>query len=72
VDVTERIVPRRCDAEGQREEYSGHHGIGKKKQHTAKHLAIGDSTGYIHYLTPAYQGSVHDKIIWDSRHYHEL
>ncbi|UZR99285.1 transposase family protein [Chondrinema litorale] len=60
VDVTERIVPRRCDAEGQSEEYSG-----KKKLHTCKHLAIGDSAGYIHYMTPAYQGSIHDKTIWN-------
>ena len=66
VDVTDRIVPRRCDMEGQREEYSGHHGNGKKKSHTCKHLAIRDSVGYIHYMTPAYQGSVHDKTIWDS------
>ncbi|UZR99090.1 transposase family protein [Chondrinema litorale] len=30
IDVTERIVPRRCDIEGQREEYSGRRGTERK------------------------------------------
>ncbi|UZR99091.1 transposase family protein [Chondrinema litorale] len=28
-------------------------------------MAISDSNGYIHYLTYSYQGSIHDKVIWN-------
>lgn len=60
VDVTERQVPRCQDYEGQKEEYSG-----KKKLHTVKNMAITTAEGYILYLGPSYQGSVHDKTLWD-------
>jgi hypothetical protein len=61
VDVTERQVSRRSDYEGQREEYSG-----KKKLHTVKNLAITTAESYIVYLSPSYEGTVHDKAIWDA------
>lgn len=60
VDVTERQVGRREDYRGQEEEYSG-----KKKLHTVKHLAISSAEGYLLYVSPAFEGSVHDKSIWD-------
>jgi hypothetical protein len=60
VDVTERTVGRREDDDGQAVEYSG-----KKKRHTVKHLALSTADGYLLYLSPAFEGSVHDKTIWD-------
>lgn len=60
VDVTERKVPRRTDYEAQKEEYSG-----KKKCHTIKNLAITDHRGYVVFMSQAFAGRVHDKVIWD-------
>lgn len=60
VDVTERAVPRRSDFEAQKEEYSG-----KKKYHTIKNLAITDHKGYVLFLSASYEGTVHDKTLWD-------
>ena len=65
VDVTERQVGRREDYKGQEEEYSGGSAIRKKKLHTVKHLAISSAEGYLLYVSPAFEGSVHDKAIWD-------
>ena len=60
MDVTERFVPRRTDIEAQKEEYSG-----KKKCHTMKNLAITDPDGYMFFLSDSYEGTVHDKALWD-------
>ena len=60
MDVTERCVPRRTDREAQKEEYSG-----KKKYHTLKHLAITDPEGYFLFLSDSYEGTLHDKALWD-------
>lgn len=60
MDVTERQVPRRTDIEAQKEEYSG-----KKKCHTMKNLAITDPSGYFLFLSDSYEGTVHDKALWD-------
>lgn len=65
VDVTERQVGRRVHPEGQREEYSG-----KQKGHRIKNLAISDSKGYLNYMSPTFEGAVHDKAIWDQVHMH--
>ncbi len=62
-DVTERQVPRRSDHDAQQEEYSG-----KKKDHTMKNLAITDEYGYVRFLSTSYEGTVHDKAIWDELH----
>lgn len=59
-DVTERQVPRDVDKENQQEDYSG-----KKKLHTMKNLAISDERGYFLFVSNSYQGSIHDKTIWD-------
>lgn len=59
-DVTERSIPRRKCNEAQQVEYSG-----KKKQHTVKNLAICDSNGKVVYLGETYEGSMHDKSIFD-------
>lgn len=59
-DVIERNVPRRSCDEAQKVEYSG-----KKGCHTIKHFGLSDTRGYIHFLSPSYEGSVHDKSIWD-------
>lgn len=64
VDVTERQVPRDVNSENQREDYSG-----KKKLHTMKNLAISDQCGYILFVSDAYEGSTHDKSIWDQMHF---
>jgi len=60
-DVVERNVPKRSCREAQKEEYSG-----KKKCHTIKHYGLCDPSGYIHFISPSYEGSVHDKTIWDN------
>ncbi len=60
IDVTERIVPRRCDYEAQKEEYSG-----KKKMHTIKNLAVTNNSGVIRFISESYLGKVHDKAIWN-------
>lgn len=60
VDVTERQVSRRDSDEGQHEEYSG-----KKKMHTVKNMAIATPDSYIAYLSPSFEGTTHDKAIWD-------
>ena len=60
VDVTERQVPRCLDHACQKETYSG-----KKKLHTIKNLAITAHNGHILYISPSYEGSIHDKTIWD-------
>lgn len=60
MDVTEHPVGRRDDYAGQQEEYSG-----KKKVHTIKHLGITTAEGYFLCMSPAFEGSVHDKTIWD-------
>jgi len=59
-DVVERQVPKRSCKAAQKEEYSG-----KKKQHTIKHYGLCDPNGYLHFISPCYAGSVHDKKIWD-------
>ncbi|MDI9882815.1 transposase family protein [Flectobacillus longus] len=59
-DVTERQVSRSTDYELQKEFYSG-----KKKTHTVKNLVFSDSKTYIHYLGETYEGSLHDKTLWD-------
>lgn len=59
-DVTERQIPRDIDRENQQEDYSG-----KKKLHTMKNLAISDEKGEILFVSDTYQGSTHDKSIWD-------
>lgn len=59
-DVTERQIPRDVDRENQQDDYSG-----KKKLHTMKNLAISDEKGYILFVSDSYQGSTHDKSIWD-------
>lgn len=64
VDVTERQVPRDVDYDNQKEAYSG-----KKKLHTMKNLAITDHRGYILFISESYDGSVHDKSIWDKIHF---
>jgi len=59
-DVTERQIPRDIDRENQQDDYSG-----KKKMHTMKNLAISDERGKILFVSDTYQGSTHDKSIWD-------
>lgn len=64
-DVSERTIPRRLCNQAQQEEYSG-----KKKSHTIKNLAITDSDGAVLYLSETYEGSVHDKTIFDQVQIH--
>lgn len=59
-DVVERQVPKRSCALAQKKEYSG-----KKKRHTIKHYGLCDASGYLYFLSPSFEGSVHDKRIWD-------
>jgi hypothetical protein len=60
VDVTERQVPRDIAIQNQQDDYSG-----KKKLHTMKNLVVCDEKGLILFISDSYQGSTHDKSIWD-------
>lgn len=59
-DVVERITPRLACKKAQKQEYSG-----KKKLHTNKNFAITKPDGYVLFLSETYEGSVHDKTIWN-------
>lgn len=59
-DVTEREVNRSIDYEVQKELYSG-----KQKTHTVKNLIFSDHNQYVYFLGETYEGSMHDKEIWN-------
>lgn len=59
-DVMDRDLPRKKCYQAQKEDYSGKH-----HKHTEKNFGICDSAGYIHFLSPSYTGSTHDKKIFD-------
>jgi hypothetical protein len=58
IDATEREVPRRTDSQARKEEYSG-----KKKKYMNKNLAITDQDARVLFLSPTYEGNVHDRAI---------
>lgn len=60
LDASERKVQRAVDQAAQQEQYSG-----KKKAHTVKNNLICDDHQQILYLSPSYEGKVHDKKICD-------
>jgi hypothetical protein len=57
-DGTERPIQRPKDPEDQQEYYSG-----KKKGHTLKNLLVIRETCHICFLSPTYEGRMHDKTI---------
>lgn len=59
-DGTDRPVPRSRDNLAQQHNYSGKHHC-----HTVKNLTLCDDRQYVHYLSPVYVGSEHDKSIAD-------
>lgn len=59
-DITERLLPRKRCYDAQKEDFSG-----KQHQHTEKNFSLCDPSGYIHFLTPSYTSSTHDKAIYD-------
>jgi hypothetical protein len=59
-NVVERSIPRSTCRHTQKDEYSG-----KKKQHTHKNFAIADPNGQVLFLSETYEGSVHDKTVWN-------
>lgn len=60
MDVTERRIGRSTDYQVQKEYYSG-----KKGCHTLKNLLITTLAGEILYLGETFEGSVHDKTIYE-------
>jgi hypothetical protein len=57
-DGTDRDIERNGDRKAQEVEYSGkHHG------HKVKNLLLSDNRQYVHYLSPTFPGSSHDKAI---------
>ena len=57
-DGTDRGIGRNVDPDAQEVEYSGkHHG------HKVKNLLLSDNEQYVHYLSPTFPGSSHDKAI---------
>jgi hypothetical protein len=59
-DVVERLIPRLTCRKAQKAEYSG-----KKKLHTNKNFAITRPEGRVVFLSEIYEGSVHEKTIWN-------
>ncbi len=59
-DVTERQINRNIDYEVQKEFFSG-----KQKAHTVKNLILSDYNQYVYFLGETYEGSMHDKEIWN-------
>jgi len=60
-DGTEREVPRPQDEDEQKEKYSG-----KKKKHTVKNAVIISACCMILFVSPTFNGRVHDKTIADN------
>ena len=58
-DITERDLPRKGCYKAQREDFSGKH-----HKHTEKNFGLCDPKGYIHFLSPSYTGSTHDKTVF--------
>ena len=57
-DGTDRSIERNADRGAQEEDFSGkHHG------HKVKNLLLSDERQYVHYLSPTFPGSSHDKAI---------
>lgn len=59
-DGVEREVPRSTDYQTQKEYYSG-----KKKQHNVKNNVMTSDTAEVLFVSPTYEGKVHDKKIND-------
>lgn len=59
-DVTERLINRPSSDDLQQDFYSG-----KKKAHTIKNNIITTENQYVVYLSPTFEGTVHDKKIAD-------
>ncbi len=59
-DSTERPIQRPKDRETQKAHYSG-----KKKQHTLKNNLMMNADSQVVFLTPSYEGRIHDKHIAD-------
>lgn len=57
-DGTDRDIERNSDWDAQAEEYSGKH-----RGHKVKNLLLSDDRQYVHYLSPTFPGSSHDKAI---------
>lgn len=55
-DGTDRSIQRNSDQDAQEEEYSG-----KNHGHKVKNLQLCDDEQYVHYLSPTFSGSSHDK-----------
>lgn len=60
-DATERPIERKTDYDAQKEDYSG-----KSKDHTSKNEIVSDEAGQVLYLSPTYEGKVHDKALLDT------
>lgn len=63
-DATERPIQRPKDREAQQAYYSG-----KKKQHTVKNNLLINTDSKVVFLTPCYEGRIHDKRIADMTDY---
>lgn len=57
-DGTDRGIERNSDRDAQEKDYSG-----KNHGHKVKNLQLCDDSQYVHYLSPTFTGSSHDKAI---------
>lgn len=57
-DGTDRDIERNVDQEAQEVDFSGKH-----HRHKVKNLLLSDDEQYVHYLSPTFPGSSHDKAI---------
>ncbi|GAB4184404.1 MAG: IS5 family transposase [Thermoflexibacter sp.] len=55
-----RDVVRKTDYDAQKVEYTGKH-----KSHTAKNLLVTEKSTYIKFVSPTFEGAMHDKAILD-------
>ena len=62
-DVTEREIPRPCEEEAQKQNYSGKH-----KKHTLKNALIVSATCFIVFVGATVSGAVHDKKIAEQQY----
>lgn len=62
-DGTDRSIGRNVDQDAQEVEFSGKH-----HAHKVKNLLLCDDDQYVHYMSPTFPGSAHDKSICDEFH----
>lgn len=64
-DATQRPIGRKVTYQAQKERYTTRDFFGKSKDHTDKNEIVCNDATQQFYLSPTYQGSIHDKALID-------